>query len=142
MDIIGVILQIVNLLVIFYFLDYIISPAACEILKIKNLIYAEELADLEDGAEKPSLKYDIGESVHWLLDKSTQGWILLGCLLPTDGSPYVEIGILYAINSLVFDHTKNASLRDALYRLISIAAIAILVISNQRVFPGLAAIFQ
>jgi hypothetical protein len=142
MDNIELILEPFNLLVLFYFLDYIIAPAACELHQIKNLIYQEEIMDLEPEAEKPILKFEIWESLHWLFNKATQGWILLGCLLPTDGSPYVEIGILYVLNVLVFKTTKNASLRDAFYRAISIAAIIMLIASNERFGLDLPSIFQ
>lgn len=133
--------QIGKFIIFIYFLDYIISPHACEILRIKNLIFAERMRDF-DPEDKPSIKYEIGESIHWVAGRITQGLILFGCLFTTKGSPYVEIGILYLLLNLVFEHTENASLRDAFYRLISMVAISILVLSEDRLLLGLASIFQ
>ena len=142
MEIGTIVEQLGKLIMIFYFLDYIIAPHACEVLKIKNLLFEEKVKDMEPGEERPTLKYEIGESIHWGLEKITQGLVLLGCLCFKEGSPYVEIGIIYLIINWIFDHTENASLRDAFYRLISIVAISILILSEEIWVLGLSANFQ
>jgi hypothetical protein len=114
------------LTVCFYFVDYLISPSASELYKIKNSLYIETLFASSWQEGFPRITYSTGEGIHWVLEKITQGFIIYGCIFSSEGSPGVEVGVFYFANHLVFAHIENASLRDAFYRLISILALAFL----------------
>lgn len=142
MEIGTVVEMILKFIMIFYFLDYIISPHSCEIFKIKNLLFEESLMDLSPEEDAPVLKYDMGESVHWVFGRITMVLAFLGCFLTRDGSPYAEVGFLCLMLDFIFHQIKSASLRDALYRLISLLAIFTIFIHEERFLPGLFSIFQ